>query len=417
MEEGEIRDSRQVLPGAVPAVYEEMAPLASELVYRKPQSTAKYELDIAKLQSLKPWFAAAVRHWTAQLGDSEEARYFVFCRLCKQATSTQKGYAGKYVEWEVDFCAKQDPPLCPLPATRATALKYIGWQARKATVRAGSLRQYMAAINAAHSDCGFPVPFDGSADQKAAIGGLELLQAEIGPEPDGAERIYLPAVHVEKILDGVLAVDVDGIDLTDRAAIEAYRDAASVVFNYSDFGRGDSQSGMKESDIAVDSAADALFFRLRKQKGKKAKQHLQATFQWPAGVLTEVKTLVLRWIRLRRRLGCSVASLMWKLPWETRKFDGSFFDELLQRCLQHHGISAPGNFVFTAHSVREGGASESFAINVQYDKLCFAGGWAIGSDTPRLHYIDFTCPPSLAGRRFFGWLTSMLAAPALPLLS
>jgi hypothetical protein len=134
-------------------------------------------------------------------------------------------------------------------------------------------------------------------------------------------------------------------------------------------------------------------------------------------VLTDVKTLVLRWIRLRRRLGCSVASLMWKLPWDTRRFDGSFFDELLQRCLKHHGISAPGNFVFKAHSIRGGGASESFALNVQYDKLCFAGGWAIGSDTPRLHYIDFTCPPSLAGRRFFGWLTSMLAAPALPLLS
>ena len=404
-------------PGAVPGIYNAMAPSASALVFPKPQSTAKYELDVEKLSSLKPWFAAAVAYWTARLGDSDDARFFVYCRLSKQQASTQKGYAGKWMEWEQEFCAKQDPPLCPLPATRESALRYIGWQARKATVRAGSLRQYMAAVNAAHSDCGFDLPFDGSADQKAAVDGLELLQAEIGPEVEGAERIYLPAAHVEKILDWALDVDVEGIDVTDRAAVTAYRDAVSVVFNFGDFGRGDSQSGMKESDIAVTTADAALLFRLRKQKGKKAKQHQQATFQWPAGVLTDVKTLVLRWIRLRRRLGCSAASLMWKLPWDTRKFDGSFFDQLLQRCLKHHGISAPGNFVFRAHSIREGGASESFALNVQYDKLCFAGGWAIGSDTPRLHYIDFTCPPSLAGRRFFGWLTSMLAAPALPLLS
>eukprot|EP01050_Picozoa_sp_SAG11_P008405 SAG11_NODE_739_length_7425_cov_67.127082_4_plen_86_part_00 len=84
--------------------------------------------------------------------------------------------------------------------------------------------------------------------------------------------------------------------------------------------------------------------------------------------------------------------------------------------MTRHGLSPGGTFVFSGHSVREGAASESFALNVAYDKLCFAGGWAIGSDTPRLHYIDFTCPPSLAGRRFFGWLTSMLAAPAVPLL-
>eukprot|EP01050_Picozoa_sp_SAG11_P016572 SAG11_NODE_2277_length_3581_cov_3.122918_4_plen_96_part_00 len=45
------------------------------------------------------------------------------------------------------------PPLCPLPATRQIANLYIGWQARKGTVRAGSMWQYVAAINAANLDC------------------------------------------------------------------------------------------------------------------------------------------------------------------------------------------------------------------------------------------------------------------------
>jgi hypothetical protein len=278
------------------------------------------------------------------------------------------------------------------------------------------MRQYVAAVNAAHVDCGFEKPFDGGEDQTAAIAGLGVLQADLGPEIDDAERIYLPAAHVATVLSSALAVDVDQIDIADHAIVGQFRDEVSVVFNYADFGRGDTQAGMREKDIAVDDAAGPLLFRLRKQKGKRAKQHRAVTFQWPAGVLTDVKTLVLRWMRLRRRLQCSEQGLMWRLPWETAKFDGQFFDALIQRVLRCFSLTAPGNFVFRSHSLREGAASESFAINVSYDKLCFCGGWAIGSDTPRLHYIDFTCPPSLAGRHFFGWLTSMEAAPALPSL-
>ena len=368
------------------------------------------------MKSRKPWFEAAVQHWTAQLGSSEEARYFVYCRLSKQELSTQAGYAGKYIEWANEFCAKHDPPLCPLPATRETANLYIGWQARKATVRSSSMRQYVAAINAAHADCGFDKPFDGGDDQTAAIAGLGLLQADLGPEISDSERIYLPAAHAAVILDHALSVDVELIDITDHAAVSRYRDEVSIAFNFADFGRGDTQAGMRESDVAVDDAASVLLFRLRKQKGKKAKQHKSITFQWPAGVLTDVKLLLLRWLSLRRRLRCLKTGLMWRLPWDTAKFDGQFFDDLVQRVLPRFHLAAPGNFVFRSHSLREGAASESFAINVQYDKLCFCGGWAIGSDTPRLHYIDFTCPPSTAGHRFFGWLTSMQAAPALPSL-
>ena len=215
------------------------------------------------------------------------------------------------------------------------------------------------------------------------------------------------------MLSSALAVDVDHIDIADRAAVRKFRDKVSVVFNYVDFGRGDTQAGMKVFDIAVDDAAGPLLFRLRKQKGKRAKQHRAVTFQWPAGVLTDVKTLVLRWMRLRRRLQCSEQGLMWRLPWETAKFDGQFFDALIQRVLHCFILTAPGDFVFQSHSLRGGAASESFANNVQYDTLCFCGGWAIGSDTPRLHYIDFTCPPLLLGRHYFGWLTSTEVALAL----
>eukprot|EP01050_Picozoa_sp_SAG11_P024488 SAG11_NODE_5225_length_1624_cov_3.860984_1_plen_339_part_00 len=184
-----------------------------------PARGPKYELDLKRLRCQKPWFEAAVAHATAQLGDSEEARYFVFCRLSKQVTATQTGYAGKYVEWADQFCAKQNPPLCPLPATRQTANLYIGWQARKGTVRASSMRQYVAAINAAHLDCGFERPFDGGDDQAAAIAGLGVLQADLGPEIDDDERIYLPAAHAATLLNHALTIDVERMNIMDRQAV------------------------------------------------------------------------------------------------------------------------------------------------------------------------------------------------------
>ena len=48
------------------------------------------------------------------------------------------------------------------------------------------MRQYVAAVNAAHVDCGLEKPFDGGEDQTAAIAGLGVLQADLGPEINDA---------------------------------------------------------------------------------------------------------------------------------------------------------------------------------------------------------------------------------------
>ena len=394
----------RVVPAAkLPSGYPEVP----RRTFKQPVSVVKYQLDVEKLLVCKPWYAAAVRHWVTELGDSEETRYFVYCKLHTQVDSTQRGYAGKYIEWEVDFCLPRG--LCPLPATRATALKYIGWQAKKATVQGTSLGQYFAAVNCAHADCGFPLPFDGGADIRSAVKGMSLLQATVGPEVIKSQRVYLPAENVVLVLDDVLQYSA-AIDPTDRDLCNRFRDDVAFVFNYVDFGRSDTQSGMLESDVAV-SDDGRLFFVLRKQKGKAAKLSL-ATFQWPPQAVPDVVNLIRRWFALRRSLDCPETGLMWRLPWDRSKFDGVFFDSLLRRVLARRGRAAPAPFVWTGHSSRAGAASEATAIDVMYDKLCFTGGWAIGSDTPRLTYIDFSCPPSPAGFRLFGWLRP--AQPALP---
>jgi len=47
------------------------------------------------------------------------------------------------------------PRLCPLPASPATILAYMGFLAEEGKVKAGSHQPYLSAINSAHADFGF----------------------------------------------------------------------------------------------------------------------------------------------------------------------------------------------------------------------------------------------------------------------
>ena len=84
----------------------------------------------------------------------------------------------------------------------------------------------------------------------------------------------MPAAHAAVVLDHALSIDVRSIDIKDHAAVSQYRDEVSIAFNFVDFGRGDTQAGMRESDVAVDDAASVLLFRLRKQKGGKRENNI-----------------------------------------------------------------------------------------------------------------------------------------------
>ena len=202
----------------------------------------------------------------------------------------------------------------------------------------------------------------------------------------------------------MLAAQLD-FDFTSQEARGNYRQDMCSVFNYVDFARSDSGAPMKLCDVAMDDVEDVLLFRLRKVKGKVSRRH-HLTFQWPAGVLTDVKRAFQFYLRIRDFVGAPTAptSLLWKLPWDTAALNAQTFAKFKLASLARSGFSFPGNFDITAHAWWGGPTSEATAIGVSYDKVCVVGDWALGSAVPRQNYIDFTCPPSPAGGRFFGYL-------------
>jgi len=263
------------------------------------------------------------------------------------------------------------------------------------------------AINWFHSSIDLPVPVQVNArghypkELKDAIDGMSKLQNAAAPVGGKRDRLYLPAVYISRILDDALNSFIS-LDFTDREKCARFRNDVVSVFNYADFCRSDSGAAMREQDVGLDSEG-MLVFRVRKAKGKAAKRaHL--TFQWPPGVLTDVKLLFRQYISLRRQLGAPDRGQLWRLPWERNKFGPGTIAAFKSETLPRRDIEAPGDFVYQPHSWRSGPASEATALGVPYDTVCYCGGWAIGSNTPRDSYIDYSCPPSPAGARFFGHL-------------
>jgi len=79
-------------------------------------------------------------------------------------------------------------------------------------------------------------------------------------------------------------------------------------------------------------------------------------------------------------------------------------------CPPHFFLTKWDRARWSGHSLRKGAASAASAIGVSLDRVCFIGGWKIKAATVH-DYIDPTCPATVAGRRFFGWLLPA-AAPS-----
>ena len=77
-------------------------------------------------------------------------------------TRTIKGYESTFERF-CSFCEEEQiedcfEPLCPMPASRATVLLFLGYLQDEDKVHAASLQPYMSVINQAHIDFRFPAP-------------------------------------------------------------------------------------------------------------------------------------------------------------------------------------------------------------------------------------------------------------------
>ena len=96
---------------------------------------------------------------------------------------------------------------------------------------------------------------------------------------------------------------------------------------------------------------------------------------------------------------------MWRLPREKSGFSTSRLRTILSDTLTSFNRRPPPGRKWTLHCIRVGPASECNALGIPLSRIRRQGGWTAKSDVPSKKYIDPSCPPSTAGRRFFDWLT------------
>ena len=377
---------------------------------RKQTSKVKYEIDFEALTSELPWFELAMTVRVTALmdnGESEQEAYdAALLRMTSLDTKTEKGYASAWMEFEQDFCS----PLGyeSLPATESTALKYISWHARRGKVHEKSLANYISAINRAHKDCLFLPPFETDSqgkfineDIRLTLLGLAKAQGVRTRDAVASERLYLPAkIPLQFLQEVSLVVPILG-QTSSQQMIGDARDDLALAFSYAEFGRSASQAGFRTGDIVFESDG-SLLFAMRKAKNLTKNKHNLA-FRWPVGCIALLLDAVKLWTTLRYRIG-GLPEQFWRLPWEKRPLVGSDFNAMLGRSLARRGMSPPPGFVYTIHSTRAGSLSEGAALGVPLSRLKHMGGYSPTSTVPEDKYIDPSCPPSPAGRHFFGWL-------------
>ena len=363
----------------------------------------KYSFELHNLSKWCPWYEDALVYWKARLGNDIDAVFAIAAILHDVDASTMKNYGSKYRAFS-QFC--ENIGASPLPATPATVVKYVGFLARKGTIKASSMGQYLACISKAHVHLRMPTPVSMSGDLINAVQqGVKRLQKTVY---DTDHVLYLPAEYASECLDWCTSVQpqISAYLAGDSGAATVpllleYRDSVGLVFNFCDFGRADSQSKMKDTDIVVDGRGQVVF-RLRHVKGRSGNL-TNLVFQWPPLAQPGLLAVLRTYLDVRRQ---SAPGKMWVLDADGRSGPDTThkFDKMIQRALSARGLLPPGaGFKYSTRSLRAGAASACNAIELPLTKIRHFGGWSPDSATPERVYIDPSCPPTPACSRFFGW--------------
>lgn len=390
----------------------------------KVATQKKYGFEAGKSSALRvPWYDEAFAFWSERLSDPVA----VECVMNSLEGSTARNYGGIWKEFVRDFC--QPRGLQPFPCSQDTILKYIGWQATKGTVASKSLENYLSAIGCRHTDFDLPSPCTGSMNHKPdayapavrrALTGLAKAQKR-GVDPDALVEYkqYLPADVACMALDRAVSTKIrlagNPVNLLyDRPRVEQFRGDLFLAFNFMDFGRGDSHSSMKVTDVDVTPGGDLRFTFAKDKVGSTRLQ--PRDFFWPASSLPELIDLVDFWLKARGLMESLPGNSdhMWRLPWEPKRFTTEHLRSVFSNTLSSLNVHPPAGRKWTLHCVRSGAASAANAMHISMPVIRRLGGWSRKSEVPRDRYIDPACPHTSSGRRFFAWLHSRLPSSPAP---
>ena len=323
-------------------------------------------------------------------------------------------YGGKF-DGFVSFCEAHRPPLCPVPASLATVMLYVGELARRGTIQAKNLQPYLSAINKVHVDLDLPPPALGRA-LGAVRHGMALAQQALHARD---ARFPLPAHVVLSALRLGYAAACRLAALTDPSLLAASPDAAVfractvLVVMFVTFCRPHTAAALLQGDCVFDAAAGLFRVSLRTEKpraGEIERRFLNLDFFHLRGPVL----LLHMWLAFRMRLGLGPQSPLFKLPLPREGApSSSSINKWVKEAVSLAGFVPSPGLAISGYCTRKGGTTAAHSVNVPLTIIRHVGGWAPRSEVV-LRYIDVSIPPSPAARLFFQYLCASSAAAQSP---
>ena len=306
--------------------------------------------------------------------------------------STKCSYASKFDRF-CFFCDDEQvlvglEPLCSMPAAPSTVLLYLGYLQAEDKVHASSLQPYLSAINQAHIDFGFPAPAMGHLLRLARRGFAEV---EGEATLTTAVRSPLPSAVAFRFLQLGLATD----------CFYTLRACACLTAQFAWFARADTGVLMRKAHVSLSSAAMSINERTKTIARNQAAPIIrpQDWFFDPANLFMSLQQ---RWASERRH---AETDFYWSLPDENLSsscWNSSIVNHWLQEILDILDIQPPAGVLWSAHSLRSGGATGAYSIGVDSLIVMRFGLWKCL--TSAQIYIDVLALPDVFARLFFGHL-------------
>ena len=285
-----------------------------------------------------------------------------------KAPNTRRSYAGQRKAFR-EWCAGQERPRCPLPATGETLAEYATYLVGKDR-SPRTIEQAVSAIRTEHEDEGLPKP--PTKKVQDVLRAYKRRRASDGKRTKQAPAVLLD--HLRKMVDAV----PDGV--------AGVRDRALIVLGWAMMARRSELVALNWTDIVENDEGIEVLIR----QSKTDQDAVGEVVTIPYG--SHPDTCPVRLLRAwRSELGArdlAASAVFRSIDRHGRvageeKFAGRGATRIsgdgVAKALRRAAVAAglPGNI--TPHGLRSGGATESYRVNKNAVDVARHGRWADGS--------------------------------------
>ena len=360
----------------------------------------RVKYDLRPPLRVAPWADAIRSAWEPELAGRDTSDLLLMAISASRAPKTYESYQTG-VNHLFEYCSELE--IDPLQITPADAAHFLTWLAQRGTVQIATAKPYFSGINQFFQDLGLPKPCEGWLFNRAKSG-LVNMQEELDPQP---HELPLPATVAKVIYDAACALGATAESTADNIVL--LRDLLAVAICFMTMSRPISILLLTTTDLTADPASVSHCVTVTRQHvktdhGIDRNQPGRFPLSFPrrfAGLATALRNFT-----IARTAAYPAATHFFELGerfTNTTAF-GDALGRMLGTALTTVSLQPPAGRVYTARSLRSGGASAAEMVPLPRSKIEFIGGWAVDSQRLAQHYISRDTPPTFAGRFFFDWL-------------